>query len=254
MLDTSLQEALSALPTGGALDLTLEDLPFDEVLFTLHTSRFTGALRVHADAEPDRVYFREGVGVGVVPAPAHDVDALAQLLLQMKIMSEEALAAVWDAGPPADGVALCRALLDTGLLGPEAVSRAVEEHARRRLFTLYDSPGAKLELRAGLESLAHFTPIYLDVRPAIAFGVVVKADPDRKADMARQVRGRKVRLLVPYDERRNSYGLPPPVTLALRDLARGVRLQTEVVLPGLSASETAGILMLLDRMSLLTIE
>lgn len=254
MLDTSLQEAMADLPTGGALDLNLSDLPLDEVLFTLHTGRFTGAMRVSVGDTPDRVYFREGVVVGVVPAPERDVEPFAALLVQMKLLSDEALGAVWDDGPPEDGVALTRVLLDSGLLGPDAVNRAAEEHARRRLFHLYDVPHAKVELRAGLESLAHFTPIYLDVRPAIAFGIVVRADADRKAVFARKVRGKRVRLLVPYDERRNSYGLPPPVLLALRDLASGVRLQQDVQLPGLSAAETTGVLMLFDRMSLLKVE
>lgn len=253
MPDPSLQEALEALPVGGALELTLADVPLDELLFTLHTQRFTGAMRIQASASPDRVYFREGSVVGVVPPPENDVAALANLLVQMKLLSEEALGAVWDDGEPPDGVALTRVLLDSGLLGPDAVGRAVEEHARRRLFALYDAPAAGVELRAGLESLAHFVPVYLDVRPAIAFGTVVRADADRKAEMARRVRGRTVRLLAPYDERRNSYGLPPPVLIALRDLAVGVRLSREVKLPGLSAAETAGVLVLFERMSLLDV-
>lgn len=254
MQGSSIQEALAELPTGGALNLSVRDIPLDELLFTLHTGRFTGAMRVVDGDAPDRIYFREGAVVGLAPSPRHDVEPLAELLVQMKLLSDEALGAVWDDGPPEDGVALNRVLLDSGLLGPEDINRAAEEHARRRLFTLYDAPSADVELRAGLESLAHFNPIYLDVRPAISFGMVVRADSDRKATMARRVRGRSVRLVVPYDERRNSYGLPPPVLIALRDLARGTRLQTDVKLPGLSASETAGVLMLFDRMSLLQVD
>jgi hypothetical protein len=248
----SLQEALDDVPAGGALTATLGDQPLDELLFTLHTGRFTGALRVGRPA--DRVYLREGAVVGLVPPPKQDVEGLAATLVQLKLLSRETLAAVWEDCAPEDGVALVRALLDAALLSPDAVTRATEEHARRRLFALYDRPPeTEVELRSGLESLAHFNPVYLDVRPAIAFGMVVRADADRKAALAERVRGRRVGLLAPYDERRNSYGLPPPVLLALRDLAKGVRMQADGALPGLSPAETAGVLLLFERMSLLTV-
>jgi len=239
---------------GGVLSLSLRDVPLDELLFSLHTGRFTGALWVYAGASPDRIYFREGVAVGVVPDPEQDVAPYGQLLVQMKLLSQETLSAVWADMAPSDGVALERALLDNELLTAEQINRGAEEHARRRLFALYDSPDVDVELKTGLESLAHFSPIYLDVRPAIAFGLVVRADADRKAQLASRVVGKKVGLLAPYDERRNSYGLPPPVLLALRDLAQGVNLRQDVRLPGLSASETAGVLLLLERMSLLTVQ
>lgn len=252
MHEPSLQEALDAVPPGGALTTTLADHPLDELLFTLHTRRFTGAMRV---GDPmDRVFLREGVVVGLKPPPAADVEGLGATLVQLKLLSREALAAVREDCDPADGVALARAVLDAALLSPDAVTRATEEHARRRLFGLYESPSeTEVELRAGLESMAHFNPIYLDVRPAIAFGMVVRADPERKRALAERVRGRRVGLLAPYDERRNSYGLPPPVLMALRDLAKGVRMQPDGALPGLSQSETAGVLLLFERMSLLTV-
>ena len=72
--------------------------------------------------------------------------------------------------------------------------------------------------------------------------------------MVHKVRGRMVRILTPYDERRNSYGLPPPVVAALRSLERGFRMVGTVALPGLSSEETAGLLLLLDRMALLRVE
>lgn len=249
----SLSEALASLPMGGVLTLSLQDIPLDELLFRLHTGRFTGALSVHAGTAPDRIYFREGVAVGVVPDPEQDVARYGQLLVQMKLLSQETLSAVWADFGPEDGVALERVLLENELLTAQQLTRGAEEHARRRLFALYDFPEAQIEVRSGLESLAHFSPIYLDVRPAIAFGLVVRADADRKGRLAQQVQGRRVRLLAPYDEGRNSYGLPPPVLLALRDLAEGVHMRQDVRLPGLSASETAGVLLLFQRMSLLTV-
>ena len=106
----------------------------------------------------------------------------------------------------------------------------------------------------GIERLAHFHAVYVDIRPAIAFGTVVRAAPSRKQAMLQKVRGKRVRLVAPYDEQRNGYGFPPPVLLALQDLALGVSLDGDIALPGLSTSETAGVLLLFDRMSLLRIE
>ncbi len=254
MQSPSLPRALGALAADGALDFSLRDMPLDELLFTLHTGRFTGAVRISVGATTDRIYFREGMAVGMVPDTAHDVQPYGRLLVQLKLLSEETLTAVWSEARPEDGVALERVLLDNDLLDEETVRRAAEEHARRRLFALYDSPDADVRVRAGLRSLAHFSPIHLDVRPAIAFGMVVRSSSDRKAEIADRVRGRFVRLLAPYDERRNSYGLPPPVLQGLRDLGNGLRLQQEVRLQGISASDTAGVLLLFDCMSLLNIE
>jgi hypothetical protein len=143
----SLQEALDDVPAGGALTATLGDQPLDELLFTLHTGRFTGALRVGRPA--DRVYLREGAVVGLVPPPKQDVEGLAATLVQLKLLSRETLAAVWEDCAPEDGVALVRALLDAALLSPDAVTRATEEHARRRLFALYDRP-PETEVEAAL--------------------------------------------------------------------------------------------------------
>lgn len=142
MLDLAFPGALPDIPSGGALDLDLADVPLDELLFSLHTQRFTGAVRIVDGPHSDRISFREGVVVGLTPPAEHDVAPFAALLTQMKMLSSEAIGALYEAGPPRDGVELTRRLLDSGLLGPDAVHRAAEEHARRRLFSLFDLAAA----------------------------------------------------------------------------------------------------------------
>ena len=123
MHEPSLQEALDAVPPGGALTTTLADHPLDELLFTLHTGRFTGAMRV---GDPkDRVFLREGVVVGLKPPPAADVEGLGATLVQLKLLSREALAAVREDCDPTDGVALALAFA-------QASTRPLI-HPRRRL-------------------------------------------------------------------------------------------------------------------------
>jgi hypothetical protein len=110
-------------------------------------------------------------------------------------------------------------------------------------------------VRQGLDKLAHFHPTHVDLRPAIAYGIVVRADPARKAEIAQSAAFKRVRLVAPYDEKRNSYGLPPPVLVAMRSLSKEpVVFDSVPSLPGLSPDTTAGLLLLLQRMSLVAVE
>jgi hypothetical protein len=250
MGEAAVTVSLSSLPPGGQTRFSLLDVPFDEVLLSLHVGRFTGVVEVGTGPEVDRVFLREGAVVGLRARPSVDRALLLDSLQALKLASPEAAAAAMDDAP--DGLALGQHLIDAGLVSANDLDRAAEEAARRRLFAIYDDDTQPVRVAQGMERLAHFHPVFVDVRPAIAFGMVVRAGDDRKIAMVEKVRGRTVQLVAPYDESRNGYGLPPPVLLALRDLSRGVTLNGgDVLLPGLSASETAGVLLLLDRMSLL---
>lgn len=244
--------AIQRMRPRGELSFSLADIPFDELLLHLHVARFTGLVEVGAAQDKDRAFLREGAVVGLRPPRSVDQKSLKEGLLALKLLTADAIDATMDIA--SDGLELGESLVAAGLLTTEELDRAVEEQARRRLFSVYERAEAPVRIAEGLERLAHFHAVYVDVRPAIAFGMVVRSAPARKQAMLAKVRDRSVRLVAPYDERRNGYGLPPPVLLALRELEKGVSMNGDIDLPGLSAAETAGVLLLFDRMSLLKID
>jgi uncharacterized protein DUF4388 len=249
-------ELLRALKPEAELRFTLRDIPFDEVLLTVHEGRFTGALDIGAMPEVDRVFFREGACVGVVPYRHLDAQLLGAILIEMKKISRLHLdVALREQTEPPDGLILGQRLLRKGLIDQETLDRACAEQARRRLFHLYESPEAPVLARAGLQRLAHFHPTFVDVRPAIAYGLVVRSAPERRAKIAALAAFRRARLVAPYDEKRNSYGLPPPVLVAMRSLSKEpVVFESVPSLPGLNPDTTAGLLLLLQRMSLVAFD
>lgn len=249
----AVEAALAELTPGGQFSVDLRDIPLDEVLFAVHVQRFTGRVELGPPGSLDRLYFREGALMGVLPPPHLDVSLFGEALLQQKVISREILAAVQDEGPFADARALAERLIATGAVAPADVDRAAAEQARRRVFQIYDVPAEDLHVREGLDRLAHFLPTYVDLRPAIAFGMVVRASPARKMELKARLMHRHVRVIAPYDEKRNGYGLPPALLFAMRTLAEGVSLGPEARIHPLSAEDSHGLLLLLERMSLLAI-
>lgn len=253
MSASAVEAALAGLTPGGQFSVDLRDIPLDEVLFAVHVQRFTGRVELGPPKSLDRLYFREGALMGVLPPPALDLPLFGEALLQQKVISREVLAAVQDEGPFPDARALAERLLATGAAPAADIDRAVAEQARRRVFQIYDVPAEDLHVREGLDRLAHFLPTYVDLRPAIAFGMVVRASPTRKAELKARLMHRHVRVIAPYDEKRNGYGLPPALLFAMRSLADGVLLGPEARLHPLSAEDSHGLLLLLERMSLLSV-
>lgn len=239
---------------GSDIRTTLSEVALDELLFAVHTGRFTGAVRLGGLPEADRLCFRDGAFVGMRPRPSVDGAGLQAALLSLRLLSRATLAALTDDGP-CPPKALAKVLVEHRMVTAADLQRAIDEHTRRRLFALYDLPPATpVRALQGLDHVAEFWPVSIDVRPVVAFGVVARANAFRRAAMMDKVKGRTVRLQSPYDETRNSYGLPPPILYALKSLQRGVSLDRSDSLPGLSVEETAGVLLLLDRMALLHIE
>ncbi len=239
---------------GAEVTLTLGEVALDELLLTVHTGRFTGAVRVGEPPESDRLCFRDGAFVGMKPRPSADARGFTETLLALRMLTPETLSALSDDGTR-EPRSLAKSLVEQRLLEERDLRRAIEEHTRRRLFALYDlTRPTPIRIREGIEHVAGFWPVPIDVRPIVAFGMVVRADPERRSGMLAKVRGRTARIVTPYDERRNSYGLPPPVVAALRSLERGHRMEGDMALPGLSSAETAGLLLLLDRMALLQVD
>jgi hypothetical protein len=254
MRPTSVVEALRSLRPEAEVRFTLLDIPLEELLLTFHETRFTGAVDVGALPEVDRVFFREGAVVGLVPYRHLDAQLLGGILVEMKRLSRADLDAVLADRSVTDGVLLGQKLIARALIDEDTLNRACAEQARRRLYQLYDAPEAPVLVREGINRLARFFPTYVDVRPAIAYGLVMRSSAERKRDISHRVTNHFVRVVAPYDEKRNSYGLPPPVLSGMRTLSDGVTFDNVPTLAGLNAEMTAGLLLLLERMSLLRIE
>ena len=94
------------------------------------------------------------------------------------------------------------------------LDRAAAEQARRRLFQVFDLGACEAVIREGIDRLAHFLPTYVDLRPAIAFGMVVRSSRARRGELRDRLANRRVKVLAPYDEKRNGYGLPPALLAA----------------------------------------
>lgn len=192
--------------------------------------------------------------MGMRPRRTQDGSGLRRAVRGMRWISDEAWAAVSDDGRR-DPRQIVAALLEDRLVDATRLQRAIELHVRRRLFALYDLPAAtRLRIREGIDRLADFWPAPIDMRPVIAFGTVARADPRRRAALMKRVLGRTVRLVAPYDARRNQHGLPPAVVSAVQALEDGRRMTPDDALPGLSPEQTVGVLLLLDRMALLKLD
>lgn len=252
MVQRPLIESLRGIGRGDILRFRLADIPLDEMLLTLHVSRFTGSISV-GDHPPDYLYLRGGTVVGVRPKEHLAAQLLGQVLVQLKVLDQRSLDQVLAEGA-GDGLLLGQRLLNGGWIAAEDLDRACAEQGRRRLFHLYEYDDAPVVVCQGLERLSNFHPTFVDLRPAIAYGMVVRADAARKQEVVDRVKNRSARLTVPYDEQRNSYGLPPAVLHGVRQLSNGgIAFDDAPALPGLGTDETAGVLMLFDRMSLLEI-
>jgi uncharacterized protein DUF4388 len=251
--DDGILEALHRIEPGGILRFRLAQVPLDELLLAVHESRFTGAISI-GEYPADQIYMREGAVVGMTPKKHVDAQLLGQVLLQQKSIEKSTLDAILQDDHAENGMLLGQRLLSKRLIDTQALDRACTEQGRRRLFHLYDYEDAPALVSQGIGRLANFHPAYVDVRPVIAYGMVVRASPARKRDVLDRVRNRWVKLRAPYDESRNSYGLPPPVLAAVRSLSGGeVGFGDEPTLQGLGPEETSGVLLLFDRMSLLEI-
>ncbi|MEL6188934.1 MAG: hypothetical protein AAFU79_30305, partial [Myxococcota bacterium] len=225
--------------------------PLAELLIVLQAERFTGCigLRPGGQTPPpefsrtkrgraglargsDLVFFREGGAVGLERVGPSGATQLAQILFEHGAFDRAEMDAFAEGLP--DALALARELESRRLVKRSELDRAVAEHARRRLFARAGDASAMVDLQCGIDALAHFYPVHIDLRPAIAFGLVVHGHAaDKRAQMTR-VRGRFARLVAPYHAERNAHALPPPVLRALKRLAEGVLFDPEQPkLPGL---------------------
>jgi hypothetical protein len=145
-------------------------------------------------------------------------------------------------------------LLARGLLDRTQLEHAIREQTLRRLFHLFDRRETVAVLRAGDGGMPSVRPVLVDIRPVLAYGIVIRSSADRRRKLEERLRGRSVRMIVPYDEHKNAYRLPRRILEAIRCLSgEGIEASSSPVLPGLDPMTTLGALLLLDRTSLLEI-
>ncbi len=248
------QDAIKKLGRSDELTFSLDQMPLEETLMLLHECHFTGCLDLGASPEIDRIYFRTGAVAGVSSNRRLDAQLLGNALIDLKAVSPGAIESIPRGLKDLDAALLGRYLIQRGLIDEPGLERAHAEQARRRLYHLFERRNAPVRIRQGIDQSQRFFPIVVDLRPIVAYGMVVSADLDRKSRVVERLRHRRVRLREPYDEERNVYGLPPPVVEAIRALDDGVVLGPMPMLPGLDPMTTAGVLLLFDRASLLTVD
>lgn len=267
-----LADQLARLKSPRSLRFPLAALPLSELLLTAHISRFTGCMAIRAGghmpapdfatapgrrttlaAGTDLLFFREGSLVGLERVGRPGANGLVRVLLERGALDSAEAEAF--GGVAKEGLELCRLLERRGLVSRSELDIGVAEHARRRLFERVADDRSIVDARAGVEALAHFHPVYIDPRPAIAYGFVSHGRAAEKRAQMNRASRRRARLLVPYDAERNAYGLPRPILRALKDLEYGgVVFGEQPGFPYLSENDTAGLLVLMDRIGLLEVE
>jgi hypothetical protein len=257
MAAPSLDQILRGLEMGSEVQFNLAHFPIDELLLTLHETRFTGVVEFGRSEEADRVHFRDGKVLDVLPCRYIHVQQLARILMESGAVGGKALRSVIEEDANMDGVALAKLLMERGLVSEEELRSSWTEQARRRLFYLYDhaaAPATVRQIEGGPETfVSEATPI--DLLPAVAYGLVVRSSPARRRAMLAFAANKQATLVTAYDEKRNRCGLPPPLVDASRLLSLGgAKLGSVPCLPGLTPQTTAGLLLLFQRIGLLTLQ
>jgi hypothetical protein len=247
----SLDQVLRSLEPNSEVSFSLADFPLDEVLLVLHETRFSGETQIGLPPEVDRLEFRDGKLIALTPNRFQHVALMVSILVEMRATGGDALRAVVEEDATMDGALFGKKLINRSMVDRETWERASFEAARRRLFQLYDLVGAQTVIYRS-DSVERSDATAIDVLPAIAYGIVVRAVPARRQAMLAFAAHKVVRLLAAYDLDRNRCGLPPALLEAVKHLmGEGVTFGSVPNLPGLTPDTTAGILLLFQRMSLL---
>ena len=251
MVAVSLDQVLRNLPDEGEVRLELGLIPFDELLVTLHETRFVGAVEIGEGENVDRLRLREGQIVAARPPAQAHLRLVTELMASRHIMSGEALRELLTAAPnlQADGVLIRAKRL--GLVGDDRLEDLRCDVIRARLFEMYDRGPQPVFIQQGasgdFSANKSVNPL-----PAVAYGIVNRAHPARRRAMLALAAGKRVSLECAYDVRRNRYGLPENMLSAIDHLnSKGVVLGPSRCLPGIDAFQTAGILLLFQRVGLL---
>jgi len=250
MAGVSLDQILRGLEPRGEVSFDLGDVPVDELLLTLHETRFTGVVEMGREAQADKVIMKEGKVLDAVPTRFLHVKLLTDVLRDLEIIGAESLRRLLEEDAGMDGDTFGRRLVARGLISRDQYKDAVHEQARRRLFFLYDHSGGPVRIRHGLPAASPVDAMPVDILPSVAYGVVVRANPRRRQAMLAFAANKRARLIAEYDFERNRCGLPEPLLGAAVKLStQAVALGPQPCLPGLTPDTTAGLLLLFQRMS-----
>ncbi|MBX2813302.1 MAG: hypothetical protein KTR25_15920 [Myxococcales bacterium] len=262
-----LAQQLAGLTSPRTLRFPIDYLPLPDVLLTAQDSRFTGciALRVAgympaADFSrafrrtslatgTDLLFLRQGQLVGLERMGSPGVVGISEVLKTLGYW--RALMSPIEAASR-DGVEYCQRLVDSRALSRAQLDEVVAEHARCRLFERAADRELMVDVRVGAEALVNNSPVVLDLRPSIAFGLVVHARPSDRRYQISRFGGQFVALKEHYDRNTNPYRLPPQVINALEALEdEACELGNPPRFRRLSIHDTAGVLVFLDRLDLL---
>ncbi len=252
MGSVSLDQILRSLEPRGEVRFALGDVPVDELLLTLHETRFTGVVELGRPQHSDKVWMKGGRVLDVAPSRFLHVKLLADVLRDLDFVPGGVLHRMIEEDAAADGEGLVRRLVSRGIITHSQLKEAVHEQARRRLFFLYDHSGGPAIVRQGLPRTGPIDADPVDLMPAVAYGIVVRAHPRRRQAMLAYAANKLARLHALYDVERNRCGLPSPLLEAAGALSRApVVLGPVPCLEGLTPETTAGILLLFQRISML---
>jgi hypothetical protein len=254
MSGITFDEILRSLPDGGEVRISLQDFPLDELLVTVHETRFTGRLWVTKDEQRDEVRLRRGQVLRVTPRPDVYMDLLRACLLDLELVEESVLDAqiTADTRLTANDVIDCFVLRK--LIDIEGIKKFNYEIAKRRLLNLFELPDAQILVENGFEENEDVDCLLLSPLPAIAYGLVVCASPARRNAMLAFAANQFAKLDVSYDGERNRLGLPKTFVGAVERLStKGIFFGKQPCLPGLTPEDTAGLLLLFRRMGLLSL-
>ena len=265
-----LAEQLAGLKPPRTLRFPTSSLPLADLLHTTYNAEFTGCIGLRAAgfmpvadfssasgraslaAGTDLLFLQNGHVVGLERMGTPGVRGVAQVLREHRCLDSAEAEAF--AGASRDGLELCRQLEARGLVERGDLDIAVAEHARRRLFERAGDNNSMVDVRAGVEALAGFHPVHIDPRPVVAFGLVVHGSSTEKRAQMNRASGRFVRLVSSYDIAENAYRLPPPVLEAVDLLQQeGVTFGRRPRFRSLSSRDSAGLLLLMDRIGTLEI-
>ncbi|MFO0725715.1 MAG: hypothetical protein U1E65_18160 [Myxococcota bacterium] len=252
MGSVSLDQILRSLEPRGEVRFALGDVPVDELLLTLHETRFTGTVELGRTQHSDKVSMKGGRVLDVVPSRFLHVKLLADVLRDLDFVPGGVLRKLIEEDASADGEGLSRRLVSRGLITYGQLKEAIHEQARRRLFFLYDHSGGPAIVRQGLPRTAQLDLDPVDLMPAVAYGIVVRAHPRRRQAMLAFASHKRARLHALYDPERNRCGLPSPLLEAAAVLSQQpVTFGAVPCLEGLTPDTTAGLLLLFQRIALL---